>query len=203
MQSQLAADLVTDRDFTGNDEQIKALKMGLGLRNPSEEFWLPVGQKTASMVPEDKINLLAHIVPRFGSNNPEQEKSLELFVAGLEPTFDVIRSKCSSLSEADVQLAGTELLASEILIPGRSTKKEFATWVAALSEEEIKDILDNRKSFKKVAVTALEKMRAKRQADIDAQEAQQKKFQAQVEKAREERSIALNVKTGKMELVDN
>ncbi len=154
------------------------------------------------MVPEDKINLLAHIVPRFGSNDPEQEKALELFVAGLEPTFDVIRSKCSSLSEADVQLAGTELLAAEILIPGRSSKKEFATWVAALTEEEINEILETRKSYKKVAVTALEKMRTKRQEEKDQLEAQQKKFQEQVEKAREERSIALNLKNGRMELVE-
>ena len=173
------------------------------MRTPSKEFWEPVGQRTANMVPEDKINLLAHIVPRFGSNDPEQEKALEMFVSGFEPTFDTIRSKCSSLSEADVQLVGTELLAAEILIPGRSTKSEFASWVAALTEEDVNQILERRGSFKNVAVTSLEEMREKRQAEKDKVEADQKRFQDQVDKAREERSISLNIKTGKMELVED
>lgn len=173
------------------------------MRTPSKEFWELVGQRTASMVPEDKINLLAHIVPRFGSNDPAQEKALEDFVSGLEPTFDTIRTKCSALSEADVQLVGTELLAAEILKPGRSTKKEFASWVAALSEDEISELLEKRKSFKKVATDALEEMRTERQAEIDKQEAEKQKFKDQLEKAREERTIALNYKTGKMELVED
>jgi len=232
MQAQLAADLVTDKDFNGNDHQIKALKMGklilekcnfhfmtimidisqlnlittsykgLGLRTPSKEFWEPIGMKTANMVAEDKINLLAHLVPRFGSDDPAQEESLKQFVSGLDPTFDAIRSKCSSLSEADVQLVGTELLAAEILIPGRSSKNEFASWVGALTESEILDILEKRRSFKKVAVTALEDMRTRRQAEIDRQEAERQKYLAQVEKAREERTIALNLKNGKMELIE-
>lgn len=171
------------------------------MRNPSKEFWEPIGQRTASMVPEDKINLLAHIVPRFGSGDPEQNKALENFVSGLEPTFAVVSKKCPSLSEADVQLAGTELLAAEILKPGRSSKKEFATWLAALSEGEIIEVLEKRKSFKKVADDALNEMRTNRQAELDRLEAEKKKFEEQVEKAREERSIELNIKTGKMELI--
>lgn len=152
------------------------------------------------MVPEDKINLLAHIVPRFGSDDPAQEKALEDFVTGLEPTFDVIEKKCPSLSEADVQLAGTELLAAEILKPGRSTKTEFASWVAALTEADVLDVLERRKSFKKVAVDALTQMRENRQAELDRIEAEKKKFEEQVEKARAERTIELNIKNGKMEL---
>ena len=153
------------------------------------------------MVPEDKINLLAHIVPRFGSGDPAQERALENFVSGLEPTFSVIKKKCPTLSDADVQLAGTELLAAEILQPGRSSKNEFASWIAALTEAEILDVLEKRKSFKKVAVNALEEMRAKRQAELERLEAEKKKFEEQLEKAREERTIELNVKTGKMELI--
>jgi hypothetical protein len=175
---------------------------GLGLRNPSKEFWEPVGMKTANMVPEDKINLLAHIVPRCGSNDPAQEQALQDFVAGFDPTFDVIRSKCKSLSEADVQLAGTELLASEILIPGRSSKSEFATWVASLTEAEVVDLLTKRKSFKDTAVSELTTMQSDRQAELDKLEAQKQLFQDQLEKAREERSITLNLKSGKMELIE-
>ena len=106
-----------------------------------------------------------------------------------------------TLSDADVQLAGTELLAAEILQPGRSSKNEFASWIAALTEAEILDVLEKRKSFKKVAVNALEEMRAKRQAELERLEAEKKKFEEQLEKAREERTIELNVKTGKMELI--
>jgi len=35
LQAQLAADLITEKDFNANDEQLTALKMGLGLRKPS------------------------------------------------------------------------------------------------------------------------------------------------------------------------
>ena len=42
MQAQLAADLVGDPDFEGNDAQINNMKMGLGLRKPSKDFWAPV-----------------------------------------------------------------------------------------------------------------------------------------------------------------
>lgn len=153
------------------------------------------------MVPEDKINLLAHIVPRFGSDDSAQAEALENFVSGLDPTFDAIRSKCSSLSEADVQLVGSELLAAEILKPGRSSKREFASWVAALTETEILDILEKRKSFKITATTALNEMREKRQAEIDRREAEENLYKEQLEKARETRTIALNTKNGKMELI--
>lgn len=174
---------------------------GLGLRTPSKEFWELVGQRTANMVPEDKINLLAHVVPRFGSGNPAQDEALEAFVSGLDPTFDVIRSKCSGLSEADVQLVGTELLASEVLKPGRSTKEEFAKWVATLSESEIDNVLEKRKSFKQLAIADMNIMQEERQAEMDRLEEQRNKFKEQVMKAREERTIALNVKNGKMELL--
>ena len=45
------------------------------------------------MVIEDKINLLAYLVPRFGSGNPEQEEALLAFATGLTPTFKLIREK--------------------------------------------------------------------------------------------------------------
>ena len=98
--------------------------LGLGLRTPSKEFWQPIGEKTAAMDPEDKVNLLAYLVPRFGSGNPEQDVALGSFVSGLVPTFEVIRAKVPDLSEGDVQLVSTELLAAEIAKPGRSSKAE-------------------------------------------------------------------------------
>jgi len=199
MQAQLATDLVTTTAFNGNDEQMLALRMGLGLRTPSETFWEPVGQRTMSMEPEDKVNLLAHLVPRFGSGHVEQDTALEAFVSGLIPTFDVLRTKCVDMSEADIQLLGTELLAAEILVPGRSTREEFAVWVGSLDVSELEAILNRRKSFKETATTEMKEMQSDRQADVERREALLKKMQEQQEKARRERSMAFNPKTGKMQ----
>lgn len=174
----------------------------MGLRTPSPDFWALVGQRTAAMVPEDKVNLLAHIIPRFGSGNPEQEEALQAFVAGLEPTFDVVRSKCPTMSEADVQLVGTELLAAEILQPGRSTKKEFALWVSSLTEEELTEMVATRKSYKEKAKTEMKQFQDERQAEQERIEEQRRKMIEQQKKAREERSMVFNPQTGKMEPVE-
>lgn len=199
MQAQLAADLVADPDFDGNEEQINAMKMGLGLRKPSPEFWELVGQRTVSMKPDEKVNLLSHIVPRFGINDPDQEVALQAFVAGLEPTFSVIRSKSPSMSEADVQLIGTELLAAEILKPGRSTKKEFAMWVASFTEEELNEVGAMRKSFKEKAMKDMTAMQDDRQKELERLEAMRQSMIEQQKKAREERTMVFNPQTGKVE----
>eukprot|EP00559_Dactyliosolen_fragilissimus_P001479 CAMPEP_0184867870 /NCGR_PEP_ID=MMETSP0580-20130426/28014_1 /TAXON_ID=1118495 /ORGANISM="Dactyliosolen fragilissimus" /LENGTH=584 /DNA_ID=CAMNT_0027368349 /DNA_START=267 /DNA_END=2024 /DNA_ORIENTATION=- len=203
MQAQLAADLVTDKDFDANDEQILALKMGLGLRAPSKEFWEPVGRLTGAMVPEDKVNLLAHIVPRFGSGDPNQEACLGNFVTGLSPTFSVLKSKSPGMTESDIQLLGTEMLAAEILKPGRSSKEQFASWLGSLTEEEMKEYLKRRKSFKELAIVEMKEMQAERQAEKERIEEYRKKMMEQQEKARAERSMAFNPETGKMEKIES
>jgi len=160
---------------------------------------MPVGQNTAAMKAEDKINLLSYIVPRFGSDHADQEAALEAFVDGMKPTFSVIRTKCPDVSEEDVQLLGTELLASEVLIPGRSTREEFAAWLGALTDTEMNDILKARKRSKEEAKAELDDFRAERKAKQEAAETAQSKMQEQVKKAREERSMIFNPETGKME----
>jgi hypothetical protein len=177
------------------------MKMGLGLKKPSKEFWAPVGKLTAAMRPEDKVNLLAYIVPRFGSGDPRQDEALEAFVSGLEPTFAVIRSKCPSMKEGDVQLLGSELLASEVLKPGRSTREEFAVWLGALSEVDLEFILTKRKSFKEEAKAELEKFKEDREAEEKRIETRREKIQEQVMTARENRSVYFNPRTGKVELM--
>merc|ERR1712087_781782 len=92
-QSQLAADLALDPAFNANEEQVRAMKQGLGLLNPSKDFWEPVGMNTANMVLEDKINLLAYLVARFGSGDAAQEEALAAFASGLEPTLAVVKKK--------------------------------------------------------------------------------------------------------------
>ena len=169
------------------------------MRKPSADFWEPVGRLTSGMNPDDKVNLLAHLVPRFGSGNADQEEALQAFVSGLEPTFNAIRSKGTELSEADIQLVGSELLAAEILKPGRSTKAEFASWVGSLTESELREYLTKRKSFKENSVAEMKEFQAARQAEIERIEEARKKMQEQQEKARKERTMAFNPETGKME----
>lgn len=199
MQAQLAADLVGDPDFVGSDEQIKNMKMGLGLRRPSEDFWAPVGKLTGSMSPEDKVNLLAYIVPRTGSGDAAQEEALQAFVDGLEPTFDVVRSKIPTLSEADVQLLGSELLAAEILIPGRSTREQFAQWIDALTAADLEFILAKRKSYKEEASKEMEEFKFARDEVQKKAEERREKIREQVMEARENRSVIFNPGTGRFE----
>jgi len=199
LQATLAADLLSDPDFEANDKQMEALKMGLGLKTPSPDFWAPVGQLTFSMDAEDKVNLLAHIVPRFGSENSDQNVALETFITGLKPTIAVVKSKCNELSDADATLVASELAASELLVPGRSTKEEFAAWIGELTDEELMDYAKARKSVREEASAELRTMKEEREAEKKRLEDTKKKFEEQVEKARKERTMVFNEKTGKME----
>lgn len=199
MQAQLAANLVGDPDFDGNDLQINNLKMGLGLRKPSKDFWAPVGKLTAAMPPDDKVNLLSYVVPRFGSGDKAQDDALEAFVSGLEPTFAVIRSKCPNMKEGDVQLLGSELLASEVLKAGLSSREEFALWLGALSEVDLESILAKRKSFKEEATQELDTFKEDRDTETKRVEDRREKIQEQVAEARENRSIVFNARTGAFE----
>lgn len=147
----------------------------------------------------DKINLLAYLVPRFGSGNAEQESALTAFATGLKPTFAAIRSKCPDLSESDVQLLGTELLCAEILIPGRSTKEEFAAWLGSMTEQDMKTILATRKSFNAKSnseIKAYKEELAERERERAALRA---RYEEQVAKARRERTMVFNPKTGKFQ----
>jgi len=202
MQAQLATDLISDPGFTASDEQIIALKQGLGLRTPSPDIWVPIGRNTANMEIEEKISLLGYIVPRFGSGNPEQEDALEAFVTGLLPTYAVIRSKCPELSDPDVELLGTELLATEVLTLGRSSREDFAIWMAVLEPEELREMLSIRKSIRESAKNQLADYKAQVAEEQRLREEYKQKYDEQIKKAREERSLFFNPKTQKMELLE-
>lgn len=203
MQSQLATELVCDPDFTANNEQIQSLKEGLGLRSPGADFWKPVGMNTAAIGIEDKISLLSYIVPRFGSNDPAQEEALQAFATGLTPVYAVLRSKCPTWSEADIQLVGSELLAIEILKPGYSSREEFAVWVGMLSADELDELLALRKALRVDAKSDLDVYREAREKERQRIEALREKMQQQIETARMERSMFFNPRTQKMEKFDN
>ena len=154
---------------------------------------------TANMALADKVNLLAYLVPRFGSGNADQEAALEAFATGLKPTMSVVRKKCPDFSDSDVELLATELLCAEILIPGRSSKEEFAAWLGSMSEGELKSILSSRKSFNEKTESELATYREELEAEKLRIEELRKKYNEQVKKAREVRTMAFNVNTGRFQ----
>lgn len=158
-----------------------------------------MGELTGAMDINDKINLLSYIVPRFGSGNAEQEAALLAYATGLKPTFECIRSKCPDLSESDVQLLGTELLNTEILIPGRSTKEEFAAWLGAMTDAEMKNILSSRKGLTEESSSQLEAFKVQQKEDEEKRAEIRKKYEEQVAEARKNRSIVFNPGTGKFQ----
>jgi hypothetical protein len=169
------------------------------LRTPTPEFWEPVGENTANLIIEDKINLLAYLIPRFGSGDPEQETALTAFATGLKPTLSLIRAKCPDLPESDVELLGTELLCAEILIPGRSTKEEFAAWLGSMTDSDFKDILALRRVFNDESSSELTAYKEEL-ADEEVQRTElRKNYEEQVAKAREGRTMAFNPNTGKFQ----
>lgn len=203
MQAQLAVDLVCDPDYGGTEEELLSLRQGLGLRTPSEEFWAPIGELTANIPVEDKISLLGYMVPCFGSDDPEQEAALQDFVSGLKPTYAILKSKCPSLSQSEIELLGAELLAYEILKPGRSSKKDFADWLATLTGDELLEMLKVRNSYRKMARAELDEYKK----DQDDKEAKRqdylKRMEEQKQVAAQERSMVFNPRAQKFELYDN
>ena len=173
--------------------------VGLGLRTPSPGFWQPIGELTGAMDINDKINLLSYLVPRFGSGQAEQESALLAYASGLKPTFDCIRTKCPDMSEPDVQLLGTELLNAEILIPGRSTKEEFAAWLGTMTDAEMKEILSVRKGLNDESNSQLSAYKSQVEKDENERAEIRKRYEEQLAEARKNRSIVFNPKTGKFQ----
>ena len=110
-----------------------------------------------------------------------------------------VQIKCPSMKEGDVQLLGSELLAAEILIPGRSTREQFAAWLGAMSEVDLEFILTKRKSYKEDAKRELKSVQEDREAEEKRVQERREKIQEQVMAARENRSVIFNPRTGKME----
>jgi hypothetical protein len=152
---------------------------------------------------EDKINLLGYIVPCFGSNDPDQLQALQDFASGLKPTMNLVRMKCPGLPEPDVQLIATEFLAAEILKPsssGKVSREDFAKWLGAMTAEEIKAPLVARQQLRRQSAEELgayKQEQADRKAELEKQRAL---YQEVVKKARENRSMILNGRTGKFEV---
>lgn len=106
------------------------------------------------------------------------------------------------MAESDIQLLGTELLCAEILIPGRSTKREFAAWLGSMTETDLKGLLEKRKESNKTVDNELAEYREERERQEREREELRRKYEEQVKKAREERSMGFNPSTGKFEEIE-
>ena len=115
--------------------------------------------------------------------------------------MSVVRTKCPDLSASDVELLGTELLCAEILIPGRSSKEEFAAWLGSLNDADLKAILASRKSSNEETASELSAYRKQLEEEKLQLEELKKRYNEQVQKAREERTMAFNPNTGKFQLL--
>ena len=103
------------------------------------------------------------------------------------------------MEESDVQLLGTELLCAEVLIPGRSTKQEFASWLGAMTESDMQDILASRKEVSSNAAAELSEFTEARDEAERQRNELRRKYEEQLKKARAERSMAFNPRSGKFE----
>lgn len=157
---------------------------------------------TANVELSEKINLLAYLVPRFGSGDEKQDKALLAYASGLEPTIAVVRSKCPDLPDSDIELLAAEVLAAEILIPGRSTREEFAAWLGSMSQADLEGLLKARRVYTDEAAGELAAFRAAKEAEDKRIEALRQRYQEQIDKAREVRTMAFNPRTKKFQVLN-
>jgi hypothetical protein len=202
LQAQLAADLIGSSRFTGSEIQLLALSRGLGLTELDTKFWPIIRSQTGAMGASDRVNLLAHIVPEFSLSDSSSsntaadgtDASLELmsFASGLEATYSCIRErmKGKSISEAEVQMLGTELLACEVL-SGATSRRNFAAYLSELTSDELEAILRERKQISAAAKEEMSVFLMEREREGEENKLSQPLQQQQRTKFNEE--------TGKME----
>merc|ERR1712137_332419 len=123
------------------------------------------------------------------------EEALQAFATGLKPTYAAIRAKCPKFVESDVQLLGSELLAYELLTPGRTTREEFAIWIEAMKEEDLSELLNIRKSYRRAAAEGLDAFVKAEEEKKARREAMIKKLEQQKETARLTRTMINNPRT--------
>mmetsp|Transcript_24607 Transcript_24607/g.52050 ORF Transcript_24607/g.52050 Transcript_24607/m.52050 type:complete len:114 (+) Transcript_24607:1916-2257(+) len=103
------------------------------------------------------------------------------------------------MAESDVQLLGTELLNAEILVPGRATKEEFAAWLGAMTEDEMKKILSVRKGLNEESNSQLVAFKEQKKIDEAERAEIRKRYEEQLAEARKNRTIIFNPGTGKFQ----
>lgn len=134
--------------YHGTEEELEQLRQGLGLSEPSPDFWAPLGKMTGMMNAEDKVLLLAECVPLHAGKEAEKRALGEL-VPTLEKVIAVVKEKCPDLNKSDAQLLGVDLCLTDFLhVAEEERRRSFLSWVGSLNEADLREYLRERRNFK-------------------------------------------------------
>lgn len=152
--------------------QRAALREGLGLDAPRELFWKPLGQLTTALTVDDKLWLLADLLPLFDDAvyalNAETGLPLPLAtlldpqVGALSAALDVCGSVLpdSPFTDRDRQLLAIDIVARDFLpaaavvtdLQGVNTASDdFKAWLQTLTRVDLEAFLDERKNYRQIA----------------------------------------------------
>jgi aminopeptidase C len=98
------------------------------------------------------------------------------------------------------KLLNKDKLISEILMrPGNSSKDEFASWLGSMNESDLQVILQDLRRSGDAARSELLIMQEERRAEQERIETLKKRMLDQQSAARNDRSLIVNTRTGKLE----
>ena len=170
--AQLAANLAPRWNMLSTQQPL-ALREGLGLDEPQPTFWKPLGTFTEKLTIDDKLWLLADLVPFFNERKYPRDDD-DLLPVALDPfmvkvlpkTLNHIRStlfpnKNIEFEGPDAQLLAVDIIARDYL-PDAALKcknvddanavaDNFCAWVTSLTEADLKAALEERRAFRESA----------------------------------------------------
>ena len=92
------------------------------------------------------------------------------------------------------------MLAAEVLKANRSSREDFAKWVAGMTESELQAILENRKKPKAASADDLKEYTRLKEESARLELEKQEKLRSQIEAARKKRALDFNARSGKFEV---
>merc|ERR1712146_522598 len=167
LKANVAVKLITHPKWTCSDVELEEFEKALGIKDPGEEFWAPLGQLTMDMQAEDKLILLSECVPHFSSNQGREK--LESFIKALPKVAEIINRKMENvkleqekeqndekvwLEKGDLQLITVDILLTDWLTSENANIKlmsvdEVVEWCEnELNPTNIEYLIKERKSYK-------------------------------------------------------
>lgn len=152
-----------------SEAQRNALNEGLGMKTPQPEFWKPLGELTSGLSSDDKVWLLADLVPLFGGSAevdaalqqvPSLLEDVQAIVRETVPEFALVTEEIEGESAEkrdrkaadqleDVQLLAADLVVVDYLSHRRAELREpFLAWVRSRDAAFLTETLEARKDYK-------------------------------------------------------
>ena len=168
LKANVAVNLITHPKWTCSDIEIEEFEKALGIKDPGEEFWAPLGENTMDMQAEDKLLLLSECVPHF-SDSQGRDK-IKSFIAALPKVSEIINRKMEKiklqqeqeendenvwLEKGDLQLITVDILITDWLNSENAkiqvmSVEEIVEWCEKeLNPTNIEYLIKERKSYKK------------------------------------------------------